>query len=234
MKLLFIYPHPDDESFGPASLMHKYSRNGCEVFLLTLTKGGATKRRFQLGYTIEQMGDVREKEMERVKVVLDLSGMTILDLPDSGLKEMNPLIIENEIQKEVERIKPNIIVTYPLHGISGFDDHLVTHAVVKRVFCKMKEDNKYLKRLAFIALNNEQAERSKHFKLYPSKIEDIDCIEEVEQIDIQKQIEALECYETYLPVINESGVKEIIDKKICFELFGENHTPPLNALTIGI
>ncbi len=234
MKLLFIYPHPDDESFGPASLMHKYARNGNEVYLLTLTKGGATKIRFELNLSIEEMGKVRAKEMEKVKDVLKLSGMTILDLPDSGLKELDPRIIEDEIEKEINKIEPNIIVTYPLHGISGFDDHLVTHAVVKRVYCKMKSKNNFLKRLAFISLNEEQASRSNHFSLFPSKTGEIDCIEEVEQIDIQKQIEALDCYKTYSSVINKSGVKNIIDKKICFEFFGENFTPPVNSLIAGI
>ena len=120
MKILYIFPHPDDESFGPARAMSKQRRQGHEVYLLSLTKGGATKQRFKFGYSIEEMGEIRYKEMQEVARVLDLSGMTVLDLPDSGLKEMDPRDIEKVIIEEIERIQPQVVVTYAVHGISVF------------------------------------------------------------------------------------------------------------------
>lgn len=56
MKILYIYPHPDDESFGPGHVMAKQVRDGHEVYLLTLTKGGATWQRFKYNHTIAEMG----------------------------------------------------------------------------------------------------------------------------------------------------------------------------------
>jgi N-acetylglucosamine malate deacetylase 2 len=85
------------------------------------------------------MGEVRYEEMLEVKKVLNLSGMTVLDLPDSGLKEMDPRDIELVIKDEIEKIKPEVVVTYPVHGISGFHDHLISHGVVKRVYVELKE-----------------------------------------------------------------------------------------------
>ena len=96
MRILYIYPHPDDESFGPAHVMAKQRREGHEVYLLTLTKGGATKQRFKYNYSIEQMGEVRYQEMLNVAKVLDLTEMTVLDLPDSGLKEMEVSLLTRE------------------------------------------------------------------------------------------------------------------------------------------
>ena len=61
MKILYVFPHPDDESFGPARAIAAQVRAGHSVCLLTLTKGGATKERFKLGYTVQQMGDVRTR-----------------------------------------------------------------------------------------------------------------------------------------------------------------------------
>ena len=69
MKILYIFPHPDDESFGPAHLMSKQRRDGHDVYLLTLTKGGATKQRHKYGYSIEEMGEIRYKEMLDVEKV---------------------------------------------------------------------------------------------------------------------------------------------------------------------
>src|SRR5215218_3127402 len=106
MRILYIFPHPDDESFGPAPVMSRQIDNGHEVFLLTLTKGGATKVRHTLGLSIEQMGEIRYQEMLRVDKVLQLTGMTVLDLPDSGLSEMDPREIEDIIAAHIEQISP--------------------------------------------------------------------------------------------------------------------------------
>ncbi|GMU86821.1 MAG: hypothetical protein AMXMBFR48_20620 [Ignavibacteriales bacterium] len=95
MKVLYIYPHPDDESFGPASVMYQQQEQEHQVYLLTLTEGGATKQRFKYNLSIEEMGKVRVAEMKEIEKLLKLTEMTILDLHDSGLKEMNPLDIEN-------------------------------------------------------------------------------------------------------------------------------------------
>jgi len=235
MRILYIFPHPDDESFGPALAISKQKRNGDKVFLLTLTKGGATKQRHKYNYSIEQMGEVREKEMLEVKKVLNLDGMKVLDFPDSGLSEMDPREIESAIKEHIEEIRPNIVVTYAVHGISGFHDHLVGHSVVKRVYIELKEKRDYLKRLAFTTVNKEDAEKAgKLFKLNFSKDEEIDCTIKVDQEDIKKFNEALDCYKTYIDVINESGVKDIMSDEAHFEFFQEDFTPPVSSLSEGL
>ena len=231
MKILYIFPHPDDESFGPARAMSKQRRQGHEVYLLSLTKGGATKQRFKFGYSIEEMGEIRYKEMQEVARVLDLSGMTVLDLPDSGLKEMDPRDIEKVIIEEIERIQPQVVVTYAVHGISGFHDHLVSHAVVKRVFAALKEKASWLKRLVFFTLTAETAGKSTHFRLNSSTGDEIDCIFQVDPIDIEKNLEALDCYVTFRETIEKTGIKDSVrEKEIVFEIFRENYDPPLSDL----
>lgn len=230
MKILYIYPHPDDESFGPAHAMSKQRREGHEVHLLTLTKGGATKQRHKFGYSIEEMGEIRKKEMDSVAKVLDLSGMTVLDLPDSGLKEMDPREIEKVVRAEIERIKPEVVVTYPVHGISGFHDHLVCHAVVKRVFQETKETAGYPKRLAFITLSEEQAAKATLFQISGSKEEEIDCVYEVDEIDMVNCRKALDCYVTFKETIDKSSIKDFINSHTLFELYQEDHSPPIGDL----
>ena len=122
MKILYIFPHPDDESFGPAAAMSKQRRQGHEVHLLTLTKGGATKQRHKYGYSVEEMGEVRYREMLNVAKALDLNEMTVLDLPDSGLKETDPREIEKVVIDEIERIQPHVIVFETLFGGPAFGE----------------------------------------------------------------------------------------------------------------
>lgn len=230
MKILYIYPHPDDESFGPGHVMAKQVRDGHEVYLLTLTKGGATRQRFKYNHTIAEMGEVRYREMLNVARTLNLTGMTVLDLPDSGLKEMDPREIEKVVAAEIERLQPAVVVTYAVHGISGFHDHLVTHAVVKRVFVDLKERTNYLRRLAMVTLTEADASMGTMFKLNHSKPEEIDCIVTVEDADINNCHAALDCYTTFQETIEKSGIKSFIKHQAVFEIFQEDHKPPLTDL----
>jgi len=230
MKILYVFPHPDDESFGTAHVMAKQLREGHEVYLLTLTKGGATKVRFKYNYSVEEMGEVRYQEMKNVKSVLGLTGMTVLDLPDSGLKEMNPEEIEKAVVDEIMKIRPEVVVSYPVHGISGFQDHLVMHAVIKSVFCRLRKEHNFLKRLAFITVSKEDSEVSEMFKLSFSNEDEIDCVIIAEDSDIKKAFEALDCYVTFSETIEKSGIKKILNHKVNFEIFQEEHNPVLNDL----
>jgi len=232
MKILYIFPHPDDESFGPAPAIAKQRREGHEVYLLTLTRGEATKQRKRLGVSKKEMGEIRYNEMLCVKDVLDLNGMTVLDFPDSGLKELNPIDIEDRIQEHIQKIQPEVVVTYAVHGISGFEDHLVTHAVVKRVFCGLKDNgHTYPKRLAFFTRYSENDDHQGKFDLASSKKDEIDCWESAGKEEMEKFRDALDCYETYQKVIEESGVKDEVSGEVPFELFQEDFDPPLDGLT---
>ncbi len=38
-RLLFAFPHPDDESFGPGGTIARYAREGAEVHYVCATRG---------------------------------------------------------------------------------------------------------------------------------------------------------------------------------------------------
>ncbi|MFC2176115.1 PIG-L deacetylase family protein, partial [Bacteroidota bacterium] len=197
-------------------------------------KGGATKVRHELGLSIKEMGDVRYQEMLNVEKVVNLTGMTVLDLPDGGLSELDPRDIEHVIQTEIEKTQPDVVVTYAVHGISGFHDHLVCHAVVKRLFLQMKDNGaSYLKRLALFTLpdNGGPTFTSTGIRLKHSSKENIDCVLELTSENRLMMNKALDCYVSYSDTIEKSGVKNAIRNHVYFEIFGENHEPPLTNLT---
>jgi len=238
LRTLYIFPHPDDESFGPAPLIYRQTKRGEEVFLLTLTKGGATKQRFKYNLSIEEMGDVRVKEMEAVKKVLNLTGMKILDLEDGAMSEMNPLELEKIVSDHISEIKPDVVVTYAIHGISGHHDHLVIHAVVKRLFSdpSRKISSAFWKRLALFTFptpeNSEQDGAMAHVRTSNPNL--IDCVILLNEEERQKLRESLFCYTTFMDVIKSTNVIERIGDRIHFEFFGENFKPPVNELNSGL
>jgi len=233
MKILYIFPHPDDESFGPASVIAKQVREGHEVYLLTLTKGEATKQRFKLGIEKREMGEIRFKEMQKVEKVLGLKEMIVLDLPDSGLRDMDPREIEKVISEYIEKIKPDVLVTYAVHGISGFEDHLVGHSATKNAFVKARE-KRICKRLALFTATEEQSKNAGFIRLNFSKEEYIDCEIEPSDEDKKKFIEALGCYESYKQVVKDSNVKEIFGGNVYFEFFQEDFDPWVKDIFEGL
>jgi len=227
-RILYIFPHPDDECFGPAPAIARQQRQGHEVFLLTLTHGEATKQRKKFGYSKDEMAQARHREMQDVARTLHLADLTVLDFPDGGLPDLDPLVLEDAITRHVERVRPHVLVTYAVHGCSGHPDHLVGHAVVKRVFCALRRDGAaYLQRLAFFTLPEENTtDRPVHLKGSPD--EAIDCVVSFTEDDLAAGKEALACYTTYRDVIQEHRPLRHVRGGVCFELFGEHHAPPLD------
>ena len=210
--------------------MARQRRQGHAVSLLTLTKGEATTQRDRLGYSREKMAQVRYEEMQDVAEVLDLADLTVMDFPDGGLDDLNPRRLEDVVRAQIEEISPDVVVTYAVHGISGHPDHLVTHAVVKRVWCALREeDGGAPKRLAFFTLREDgKTDRPAHLKGSADAL--IDCAVPFEEEDHKKAKAALDCYATYQQVIARHQPLKHMAEGVCFELFQEDYTPPLDDL----
>ena len=233
MRILYIFPHPDDESFGPARAMAAQRRQGHEVYLLTLTRGEATSVRHKLGWTLEEMGTARHREMQEVKATLELADMRVLSFPDGKLKELDPWSVEKAIRAEILRVEPHVVVTFPVHGISGFHDHLVTHAAVTRVYLELRGlAHRSLQRLAFFTVVAAPANFPWHVNI--TKPEEIDCVFEASEEDMEKFHKALDCYVTYADVIAATRIHEVFGKEVHFEIFREDHKPPLRDLFDGL
>jgi LmbE family N-acetylglucosaminyl deacetylase len=230
-SVLYVFPHPDDESFGPAPMLARQRRQGHDVHLLTLTRGEATSQRERLGYTKAEMAEVRYEEMQGVAEALDLTSMEVLEYPDGQLAELNPLELEQTVAEHIHRTEPDVVVTYPVHGVSGHPDHLVAHAVVKRVAAQMRADGvAYPRRVAFftLAAPPEDADRPAHLRHSPDAL--IDVVVQVSDDDLARGHDALDCYVTYKPVIDEHQPLSQVPNGLHLELWGEDHDPPLNDL----
>lgn len=233
MRLLYVFPHPDDESFGPSRAIAAQRRAGHEVHLLTLTRGEATSVRHKFGWTLEEMGAARVREMEAVAKTLDLTGMRVLDFPDGKLKELDPWTIEKAVREEALRIRPHVIVTFPVHGISGFHDHIVTYATVTRAYLELLgSERPWLQRLAYFTLIEAPAEFPWHVNV--TKPAEVDCAFDVGDREMDLYHRALDCYVTYADVIASTRIHDVFKKDVQFEIFREDHKPPLTDLCSGL
>ena len=106
--------------------------------------------------------------------------------------------------------------------------------MVKRVYLRFKPSTPYLKRLAFLTITEEQASQTTLFHLNGSKTEEIDCVFRSDDVDIDKARKALDCYVTFQETIEKSGIKEFIANEIYYEIFQEQHDPPLEDIFAGL
>lgn len=234
MKIMYIFPHPDDESFGPAAAINRQISEGNEVILLTFTKGGATKVRHQLGLDVAAMGLIREKELKSVQSVLGISEMTILDYEDGGLSKVNPIEMESELKKWIVNYRPDIVVTYPVHGGSGHHDHIALHHSIRRLFYEKGTEMEFWKRLAYFTVIDTGMPMFLEGgvpRVIQTKQEDVAVDIDLESEDIEAMTKSLSCYETYQQMLATTNVIERIGKKIYYELEQERFIKPLKSLT---
>jgi hypothetical protein len=106
--------------------------------------------------------------------------------------------------------------------------------VVKRVYVELRDRVSYLKRLAFWTITEQGTDQSELFHLTGSKAEDIDVKMTVDEVDVEKQQQALDCYVTYRETIEEAGARRNIPREAVFEIYQETHDPPLDDLLDGV
>jgi hypothetical protein len=56
----------------------------------------------------------------------------------------------------------------------------------------------------------------------------------VDEVDVEKQQQALDCYVTYQATIEEAGARRNIPREAVFEIYQEAYDPPLESLIDGL
>jgi LmbE family N-acetylglucosaminyl deacetylase len=120
-KALFLFAHPDDESFLAGITIQKLLASGVNVRVVSFTKGGKGKN--HLKNISEDLVITREKEYIEAMKTLRVTNYAIYDFKDAELKE-SEMEIMIQIKKEVNDFNPNMILTFDPSGITGHPDHI--------------------------------------------------------------------------------------------------------------
>ena len=104
----------------------------------------------------------------------------------------------------------------------------------------MKHRIAVLHRAAFWTIRAEEAAgASELFHLTGSKAEDIDVVMTVDEVDVEKQQQALDCDVTNRETIEAhqdgfAGTRRNIPREAVFEVYHVKYTPPLSSLVEGL
>ena len=125
LRLMAVFPHPDDESLGMGGTLAKYAAEGVETYLICATRGergwaGAEEDNPGL----EALGRIREAELRCAAIQLRLHELCFLDYLDGDVDQADPLEIIAKLSMLIRRIQPHVLVTFSLDGIYGHPDHI--------------------------------------------------------------------------------------------------------------
>jgi len=138
-RLLAVYAHPDDESFGSGGTLAKYAALGVEVFLVCATRGEVGEIAEPGLATPETLGAVREEELRCAADVLGIEAPIFLSYRDSGMagtpQNAHPQALVNadaetvvgELTGIIRVLQPDAVLTFEPNGGYGHPDHIAIH-----------------------------------------------------------------------------------------------------------
>ena len=156
-RMLAIFAHPDDESFGPGGFIAKKIQEGTEVHLLCATRG-------QAGHngTGRDTAQVRAEELENAAAILGIKSFTFLDFKDGCMCNNDIAALIRILTEKVESMRPNILLTFNLNGVSGHVDHMAVSSAVTKVF----DDTKIAEKLYYFTESKALSEKMKDYFIY--------------------------------------------------------------------
>lgn len=140
-KILFIFAHPDDETFASGITISKYDQDQqTHSHLLCATRGQAGKAGNPPLCSLEELPRFREQELREAASILGLSSVEVLDYEDKHLGDVPIDELVSRIHASIEQVKPAIVVTFAPHGISGHPDHRAISAATTQAVQSLPQD----------------------------------------------------------------------------------------------
>jgi len=169
-RLLAVFPHPDDESYGCAGLLARLgAAPDAATALLCLTRGEASKMGTQRGLTPAEVGALRTERLERVRDLVELDVLDVRDLPDGGLARLALDVVAAVVGEVLDTFRPHVVIAHCARGVNGHLDHVATHWAVRRALA----DRPGI-RLAMVAYRKAVCDSLAPCLLFPTKDEHID------------------------------------------------------------
>ena len=127
--LLGVWAHPDDEAYLSSALMASVRRDGGRVVVATATRG-------ELGtpdpetWPADRLAELRERELHESLALIDVREHEWLGHTDGSMALVPTEQGVDQISALLERVRPDVIVTFGPDGMTGHPDHRTISAWV--------------------------------------------------------------------------------------------------------
>ncbi len=149
-SLLLVFAHPDDESFGVAGTIARYTGQAVPVDLICATRGEEGTR-LDIPENMET-GDIREAEVRAAAAVTGIRAIYFLGYRDGKLAEADRHEVTGRVESIMSELHPEVVVTFGPDGITGHPDHIAIGDAATAAFRKLNARHGWPRKLYYVAI----------------------------------------------------------------------------------
>jgi LmbE family N-acetylglucosaminyl deacetylase len=124
LRILGVFAHPDDETFCAGGTFARYAAEGCEIMVVSATRGQAGQIRSPNLASRSSLAEVRHAEFRQACRALGVKHLECWDYLDGTLQQTDSAELERRIERIVESFRADIVVTFGDDGAYGHPDHV--------------------------------------------------------------------------------------------------------------
>ena len=148
--LLLVFAHPDDESSSVAGTTAKYTQRGVSVDLICATRG-------EKGTRLDVPPDMATATAREagLRVAADITGIRdiyFLDYVDGDLEKADAGEVANRVMKTMQKVQPEVVITFGPDGISGHPDHKAISKATTVAFEMLTESGGGPRKLYYVTI----------------------------------------------------------------------------------
>lgn len=181
MRVLVVAAHPDDEVLGCGGYIRKLADGGTDIFLSVIGEGALSRDKCS-GRDVELLKEAGEVSAE----ILGIKKVVYHNLPDQKFDTLPILDITKIIEREIETLKPDMILTHHFGDLNR-DHRIVSESVM--VATRPTADCQVKKVLTFETPSSTEWNFNDPNKFMPHIFIDVSEV-------IDYKIKALEAYES--------------------------------------
>jgi len=153
-----IFAHPDDEAFFTGGTIATLSKD-YDIYTICVTNGEAG---LNSSSKKGDMATIRREELLDAGQILGVHETFFLGYKDGALSNNFYHEIADKIKKILEKLKPEILITFEMRGVSGHLDHIATSLISSYVFIKTP----FVKEIWYVCSTEQMRESIKGYYIY--------------------------------------------------------------------
>lgn len=154
-RLLVVFAHPDDETFGPGGTLARYTAEGVAVHYACATRGEVGEIDAELLAGYRDAADLRTQELFCAARILGLSSIHFLNYRDSGMagsphNRHNASLVSapraevvGKIVYLIRQLQPQVVLTFDPTGGYFHPDHVAIHEAATEAFHAAGDPERY-------------------------------------------------------------------------------------------
>ncbi len=190
-----VFAHPDDETFGPGGTLAKFAKDN-DVYIICATNG-----EYATGKLDKKLGEERRLELKKSAKDLGVKKVFFLGFQDGSLSNNLYHKVAEKVKKILVQLKPDILITFEPHGVSGHIDHIFMSMVTSFVFPQIKSAKKIMQ----YCMRYERSElmREKYFIHFPPGYHDEEIDEVIDVSDVwETKVQAMHRHQSQIQDVN--------------------------------